>query len=361
MKEIDTILYSIKPPSEITRVPRSITEYKMWKASEWKNFLLYYSLPCLQGIRMPKKYIDHWFFLVCSMHIFLREKISPVDFAIAERSIRQFVLSMEDIYNAPQLMRFNVHLLLHIPQSVKNFGGLWATSCFSYEHYNGILAKMFRSSQAVPQQICKFYLRLQSLKEKGAEVFSSNNNALCAKSLYEAFTFEKLTSSYCTAYGVYMRLFGKPDLITLTLPQKIAVENFLNEEIQNQQVHSFHRFIYKNTLFHVEKYERMKKRVNNIICLQNKTVISITHALLIRTVVSNSTKCILLGMRFHPTNEIICQDRLNNVSSNIFCSIMERTPECVAIYPEMILCKCVVIPYNEKLCVYRLVNSLERD
>lgn len=43
---------------------------------------------------------------------------------------------------------------------MKQFGDLWAVSCFPYEHYNDILAKMFRSSQAVPQQICKVYLRL---------------------------------------------------------------------------------------------------------------------------------------------------------------------------------------------------------
>lgn len=361
LKQIDAILSSIKPPSEITRTPRSITECKLWKASEWKNFLLYYSLPCLHKVGMPKKYIDHWFLLIYSVHVFLREKISPEDFSIAERSIRQFVLNIEDVYNAPQLMKFNIHLLLHIPKSVKQFGGLWAVSCFPYEHYNGTLGKMFRSSQAVPQQICKFYLRLQSLKEKGAEVFSSNNNALFAKSLYETLTFRKLTSNNCIAYGEHIRLFGKPDYITLTLTQKVAVENFLKEEIQNQQIRLFRRFIYKNILFHVEGYERMKRRINNIVRLQNKTVVSISHALIVKTLQSNQMKCILLGIRLHLINDTVCQNRSINVSSNIFCSIMEMTPECVAIFPEMIQCKCVVTPYDSKLCVYPLINSLERD
>lgn len=219
---------------------------------------------------------------------------------------------------------------------------------------------MFRSSQAVPQQICKFCLRFQSIKEKGAKVFSSNSNA-CAKSLYEAFTFEKLTSSYCTAYGSHVKLFGKPDLITLTLTQKVAIENLLNGQIQNQQIRFFHKFIYKNILFHVEGYERLKKRINSIVYLQNKMVISISHALIVRTLLSNHTKCILLGTRLHPINEIICQDRSVNVSSDIFCSIMEMTPECVAIYPEMIQRKCIITPYNRKLCVYSLVNSFERN
>lgn len=64
IKQIGTLLLSIKPPSEITRTPRSLFDRKLWKASEWKNFLLYYSFLCLQSVNLPKKYLDHWFLLV---------------------------------------------------------------------------------------------------------------------------------------------------------------------------------------------------------------------------------------------------------------------------------------------------------
>lgn len=48
----DNKLTNILPPSEITRIPRSIVQRKLFKASEWKNILLYYSLPCLSRL-MP--------------------------------------------------------------------------------------------------------------------------------------------------------------------------------------------------------------------------------------------------------------------------------------------------------------------
>lgn len=61
-------------------------------------------------------------------------------------------------------MKYNVHLLLHIPKSIKYFGALWAWSAFPYESYNYVLRKMLHSSQFVLKQICKSYLRLQNIK-----------------------------------------------------------------------------------------------------------------------------------------------------------------------------------------------------
>ncbi|XP_029176946.1 uncharacterized protein LOC114945028 [Nylanderia fulva] len=84
---IDEKLLQIKPPCEITRTPRSINERNLWKASEWKNFLLYYSLICLQNV-MPLQYVRHWFLFICSMHIFLQEKINGVDFSTAKNALK---------------------------------------------------------------------------------------------------------------------------------------------------------------------------------------------------------------------------------------------------------------------------------
>ena len=46
---IDQRLLSIKPPKSITRNPRALRDVKYWKASEWRSFLLYYSIVCLGG------------------------------------------------------------------------------------------------------------------------------------------------------------------------------------------------------------------------------------------------------------------------------------------------------------------------
>lgn len=55
---INAILKKIKTPSRIARKPRKLETSKSWKASEWRNYLLYYMLPCLDGV-LPGPYFSH--------------------------------------------------------------------------------------------------------------------------------------------------------------------------------------------------------------------------------------------------------------------------------------------------------------
>ena len=50
-------------------------------------------------------------------------------------------------------MTINVHSLLHLPNTVKNLGTLWAHSCFPFEAANGELLKLFHGSQSVEKQV----------------------------------------------------------------------------------------------------------------------------------------------------------------------------------------------------------------
>ncbi len=131
---IDRELLAIKPPVEITRAPRSLQDRKYWKASEWRSFLLFYSLPILNGVLM-KKYWNHLFLLVFALHILLQHS-------------------------------FNVHLWTHLAESVRNWGPLWATSTFSFESFNCTLLKYFSGTTHVPVQIVKTFLRWKSLQKR---------------------------------------------------------------------------------------------------------------------------------------------------------------------------------------------------
>ncbi|XP_077507177.1 uncharacterized protein LOC144116311 [Amblyomma americanum] len=73
---IDTRLLAIKPPHCIARLPRPLRERGYWKASEWRQWLLFYALPCLEGILRPE-YWKHLSKLSEAIHILLREELSP--------------------------------------------------------------------------------------------------------------------------------------------------------------------------------------------------------------------------------------------------------------------------------------------
>lgn len=56
-------LLRLRPPQFFTRLPRTLDDRSMWKASEWKWWLLFYAIPCLDGI-LERKYHEHLCLLV---------------------------------------------------------------------------------------------------------------------------------------------------------------------------------------------------------------------------------------------------------------------------------------------------------
>ncbi|XP_074647456.1 uncharacterized protein LOC141903260 [Tubulanus polymorphus] len=104
--QIDNRLQSIKPPMEVTRLPRSLVERKFWKGNEFRAFLLY-SPVILSGI-LPNVYLSHW------------------------------LLFVSDLYHR-NLLTFNTHLALHLPDCVRRCGPLWSTSSFVFVGFAGKL------------------------------------------------------------------------------------------------------------------------------------------------------------------------------------------------------------------------------
>lgn len=366
LDQFDEVFLSIKPPSELTKTPRSIHLAKLWRGHEWKNFLLYYSIPCLKAVNFPNKFLNHWFLLVFSMSCFLSDLVTPEKFARGTEALRKYVLTIEQIYNVPELMKYNTHLLLHIPKSVKNFGALWASSTFPFEHYNGVLAKMFRSSQAVPLQICKNYMRLQGLKEE-LNNFDARapycmtkllNNLACGKKSKHSFRVDRnLVFMGAAQFGV------------LSAIEQNRVERLIhNIPVDNTagNVHLYNKFMYKNVKHHVEGCHRLQKRINCVVQIENSSdFLSITHAVKIVTMEDiPRTLPVFLGFKLQPTDNVLCEDRQLGISSNLFVKVVRKTTECVAIFPHQIGKKCVFTFYPGdplKYCCYPLVNLVERD
>jgi len=63
---------------------------KHWKASELKQWLLFYSLPLLQ-VKLPATHWHHFYLLVCTMHILLKDNIDISELIAAEMMINDFV------------------------------------------------------------------------------------------------------------------------------------------------------------------------------------------------------------------------------------------------------------------------------
>lgn len=157
-------LAKLKPCRFITRRPRSLDKIKLFKASEFRNLLLYYLPVCLDGIQM-NKYTDHFKLLSSSIFILLKSSISRSELVEARLKLKTFVADFQRFYGSEN-MTMNIHLLEHICDCVEEFGPLWSYSMFVFENYNGELKEYVVANTDVLHQITTRYILEHSLAEK---------------------------------------------------------------------------------------------------------------------------------------------------------------------------------------------------
>ena len=177
LKECDARRANIQPPNSVGRIPRSLTEICHYKASEFRTWLLYYSLPVMIGI-LPDIYYDHFMLLVCAVFLCLKKSISPEDLEQARKLLEHFCLRVSCLYGK-RFETFNVHQLLHLTGCVHNNGPLWATSCLFFEDLNGDLRSLFHGSQNVESQIIRATSILQHLPRLHDELPKSEAKDFC--------------------------------------------------------------------------------------------------------------------------------------------------------------------------------------
>lgn len=161
LSAIDARLLSFKSPKIITRTCRSLTTRNSWKASEWRSWLLNYSLVSLQGI-IQSKYLRHLSKLVAAIEILLSDSIAPEKLTVAQKLLIEFVVHFQ-VYFGKQQMTYNIHLLLHLTRSVSNLGPLYVHDAFAFENENRLLLQMKTSPTDIPVQIAKRYMFYRSI------------------------------------------------------------------------------------------------------------------------------------------------------------------------------------------------------
>ncbi|KAL7288242.1 hypothetical protein TKK_0017583 [Trichogramma kaykai] len=204
MKTIETILESIKAPNAVCRLNRSLKDRKYWKYREWENWLLYYSLPVLRSMPEFEKYADHWSLLVQASYILMQQKISKDQLIEANKYLENFVI-LTQIYYSSRAMSFNVHQLLHLAQSVYNWGPLWAHHGYPFENGNGEISRTAQSAKGVLFQICRSlnFKRCISIMEWHLKQHQPERLKFC-ESLDQKYTskyFQVSPESRCKYYG----------------------------------------------------------------------------------------------------------------------------------------------------------------
>ena len=167
-------------PREFARQPRSLSEMDRWKATEFRQFLLYTGPVVLRHVVTEAVY-DHFLSLTVSLSIMLDS--DPVKrngyLPYARQLIEYFVHKCKDIYGHTFTV-YNVHNLLHLHEDVSFFQcSLNEVSAFQFENHLQVVKKLVRKSQNPIVQVAKRLTEIERSKcrslDKGGVTFISTN------------------------------------------------------------------------------------------------------------------------------------------------------------------------------------------
>jgi len=153
VKDLSQKLVALSPhiPSDFSRKPRSVAEVLRWKATEFRQFLLYTGPVILREI-LSKNLYDHFLLLSVAIRILACPKLAMTFCDYANELLRLFVSEAGKLYGR-EVYVYNVHCLIHLAGDVKNLGTLDNFSSFPFENKLGQLKKMIRKPQFPIQQI----------------------------------------------------------------------------------------------------------------------------------------------------------------------------------------------------------------
>ena len=158
ISEVSQVLISFSGcmPSEFARQPRSLKELDRWKATEFRQFLLYTGPIALRGV-VSKELYEHFLTLSIAMNILLQDdddkRVSYLDYA--RDLLKYFVYQAKYIYGNTFTV-YNVHNLLHLVDDCRNnFCSLNRISCFPFENFLQRIKKSIRNSSNPVAQVSK--------------------------------------------------------------------------------------------------------------------------------------------------------------------------------------------------------------
>ncbi|KAK3911696.1 tRNA pseudouridine(38/39) synthase, partial [Frankliniella fusca] len=131
-KSVSDVLMSIKPPHFFQRVPQAISKLAFWKASEFQTFFFYYSLPVLYPF-LDQVYFNHFKQLYLGITLLCSQSVSEADLTLSQTLLDDFVRRFEIMYGLRH-MTFNLHVIRHLPDVVRDLGPLFTSTCFILVH-----------------------------------------------------------------------------------------------------------------------------------------------------------------------------------------------------------------------------------
>ncbi|XP_030580612.1 uncharacterized protein LOC115776952 isoform X1 [Archocentrus centrarchus] len=195
-------------PVEFARKPRSLRELDRWKATEFRQFLLYTG-PVMLGTFLDQNMYYNFMLLFSGVAILVSPRLS-CHTQYARTLLKCFVSHFGEIYGKDQIV-YNVHGLVHLAGDVQLHGCLDSFSAFPYENYLHKLKKLIRKPEFPLAQIIR---RLSEIRIMEAPLSCTSFKkphyvgpiigGLSVKAQYGEMTCDKWTVKVSTGDNVFV-------------------------------------------------------------------------------------------------------------------------------------------------------------
>ena len=336
IRKLDKRTVKLKPPHEVVRVLRTTSDFAFWKASELRTFLR--ASPVLLKNILHERVFKHWLLFVHGISVLLESEVKADMLCSAEMTLKQFVSEISSIYGENE-QSYNIHLLLHMADAVRNWGPLWAQSCFMYEDSLGKLKKLHHGTKGIPQQILSTYLNRSTLEMLISENTLSNQRVV----LFIDKMMRRRNLTQKAIYADECILFGAANEINLLRVEELAIQKIAKYTSKFPKVYLYKRVMHKENIYCTEEYCKPFQRVDYIVNLKKvKSYVSIHKIILL------NNEVFFLGKKLNVSLLKMAYKQFSNLCPNIMSVVNDVDDDnTLAFKPSEILNKFGIISLKE--------------
>jgi hypothetical protein len=164
------IRYRTSYPKEFCRKPRTLKEIDLWKATEFRTFLLYTGPIAAKGL-LPRSIYNHFVSLSVGVRMLLSDKAqNPPWNNFSEKFLRDFVSKTPILYSK-DFQSYNIHSVIQLSQDALIHGPLDKVSAFPYENNMQVIKRSLRASyKPLEKAISRIFERQQISMEDKSQV-----------------------------------------------------------------------------------------------------------------------------------------------------------------------------------------------
>lgn len=138
-------------PKEFGRSPRPIEDLDRWKATEFRQFLLYTGIVVLKDVIDDNTYY-HFLLIHCAYRLLCCPYSYKNNLKSADVLLLDFVTYFPNVYGEKNLT-YNVHNLLHVCECVNQMGLITSFTAYDFENFMQSIKKCVKKPNKILQQL----------------------------------------------------------------------------------------------------------------------------------------------------------------------------------------------------------------